>query len=417
MGTTGEEYYALDRPRQRHYVMHMNGQTSFSTYNPYFGSKASLPNNSGFLFPYVSELAKEDDTSFVPDIINEYFFHALGNTKEQASGVMEQIRSGWGNIRKTEHGDILAHIWSGIKLAITTGAGIKLMWGTKYDGFCLFGKGFCLYTQGLLQEPVSYDVLQAHFDDSLPQINALHKILDVLRMSPKELAAAKATPPTTIHQLRNLITRHGYNVNDEQTIRSLALHLYFPSQPYLALNAHNISKVLDAITASPANDHLLPMNPLYLLSQIRSHRLLSAFGDHGFTFMIPGGRVIPLTNTDFSYKESKKGKKTGDSVTVTKMHIQVVPIEQAMRDWDKVVASKDVHSPIGTPLARKASSLSLFREFSGNSGTEVLASLRRAVGVVVGTGGIASGGKRKAADQGAGGGSKKAKTDEAMDDI
>jgi hypothetical protein len=109
--------------------------------------------------------------------------------------------------------------------------------------------------------------------------------------------------------------------------------------------------------------------------------------------------------------------KTGDSVTVTKIYIQVVPIEQAMRDWDKVVASKDVHSPIGTPLARKASSLSLFREFSGNSGTEVLASLRRAVGVVVGTGGIASGGKRKAADQGAGGGSKKAKTDEAMDNI
>jgi hypothetical protein len=133
--------------------------------------------------------------------------------------------------------------------------------------------------------------------------------------------------------------------------------------------------------------------------------------------MIPGGRVIPLTNTDFSYKESKKGKKTGDSVTVTKMHIQVVPIEQAMRDWDKVVASKDVHSPIGTPLARKASSLSLFREFSGNSGTEVLASLRRAVGVVVDTGGVVSGGKRKAADQGAGGGSKKAKTDKAMDDI
>jgi len=397
---------------QNTYVFHMNGLSS--TYNKYIGSVASMPNNSGFIFPFVEDLAREDDGT-VPEVIAQYFMHALGESKEVASGVFESLKSGWGIIRKTKFGDQLAHIYSGIKLAIETGAQIKLIYTTQYGGFTLSGSGFSIVHRGSLRDPVSYDELQAQFENAIPGARALANILDQLTMTAAEKAAALALPPTNMHQLRALITRHGYNINNEQAIRTNAIHLQFPDQPYLVINSHNVSAVLKAISQPATNDVNFPIHPLMILSPVRNHRLWSAFGDHAPTFIIPGGRSIDLESNQFSYKEKSRSGKAKIEHTVTKMHIQIVPLQKAITDFDAMMVQKHVLSPIGTPLMKKVSSLSVFREFAGNSATEVLAALRQAAGVTV-VQGTHVGMKRKADDVG-GIGSKRAKVHEAMDDI
>jgi hypothetical protein len=397
------------------YVFHMNGITPKALYNPYYHSAVSIPNGDGLIFPYVSELQKEDDGT-VPEIIQQYFLHAIGSDAEDAALMLEFIKSGWGNIKATEQGQILTHLYSGIKLAIDTGAAIRVLFGTTYSGFSLHGKGWGVVFNGSLIEPQPYTDLQAHFDDAFPGHGALFKILDLLNMTDAERALEKTTPPATIHTLRNLILQHGYNVNNEQAIKAAAIHLHFVQQPYLTMNSNNIEKVLDAISLPASQDHLLPMNPLYILSPNRTHRLLSAFGDHGFTFMIPSGRAMSLDSTEFSYKE-KTGKKKGEVHVVTKMYYQIVPIGKATTDFDLTMNTKDVHSPIGTPLARKASSKSVFRELTGNSATQVLGALRRAVGVVITNPGVGGLNKRGAPGGIANTDNKRAKLNANMDDI
>jgi hypothetical protein len=416
--TEEKDVYGLDKPSadkdKACYVLHMNGIQSKTTYRPYYHSSASLPNNDGLIFPYVSELSKEDDGT-VPEVIERYFFHALDNDAQGCALVFESIKSGWGNIKRTSQGHILAHLYSGIKLAIDTGAEIKILFGTEYSGFSLHGKGFGIVFNGSLIEPVPYGELQPHFDDTFPGHGALVKILDLLNMTPEEKATAKATPPTTIHVLRAIILRHGYNVNNEQAIKAAAVHLKFVAQPYLAMNSFNITKILDAMSQPASQDHQYPMNPLYILSPNRDHRLLSAFGDHGFTFRIPSGRAIDLDSTEFSYKE-KSGKAKGAIHIVTKMHYQIVPIGKALTDFDVTRTMKNVFSPVGTPLSRKASSKSVFRELTGNSATEVLGALRRAVGVTIVQGG--AGGSNKRGNSGdLNADNKRVKLDAAMDDI
>jgi len=411
-------YYNLGVPNADNYVFHMNGLQPLVTYRPYISSVTDLPNQGGFLFPYVEDLSKPDTMNIVPDIIERYFFEALGESKEIASGVLSNIRAGWGNIRETDLGQVLAHLSTGIKLSIETGAGIKVIYNTGYKGFLLYGNGFQIVHRGELLDPASHAELVDAFDTALPHNNSLGNIMNLLNYANAIDRAAGQARVTSMHLLRVEIRTVGYNVNNEQAIRVNALNLNFPTQPFLGINAHNIAIVLRAMTQPEAVDSGFPLHPLYLLSQNRNHRLWSAFGATGPTFMIPGGRVIPLTGT-FSYKEKVRAGKAQVEHTVNKMHIQVVPIEKAIQDLDLVLTSKDVHSPIGTPLARKASSLSIYREFKDKAATDVLAALRQAAGVVVTNQGAANPRIRnaQAAGLGQGGGGVRRRIDSAMDDI
>jgi hypothetical protein len=412
MMTEGNVYSLASLKDKQSYVFHMNGLTPVATYNIYIGSSSSIPNHSGFLFPYVADLAKDED-NLVPEIIEKYFFKCLANDRDTALGVLENIKTGWGVIRKTEYGYEMAHIFSAIQLAIDTGALVKLIYGVRYAGFVLSGEQFSLYHRGSILDPVSYVDLQGAFDDAVPSTTALNKILELINLDAADLVKYKTSDrPTTIHQLKSLILSKGYNVNNEQGIRSAALHLSFPAQPYLVINAHNIARIFNAMVETPTQDHMYPLHPLYLLSSNRNHRLLSAFGEHGPTFLIPTGRHMDLDGT-FSYKD-KKGAKT--SHTVTKMHCQIVPIGKATQDLDTMLKEKKVYSPIGTPLMRQISTLSVYREFSDNAGTEVLSAIRRAAGVAPSntTMGAGGSGKRKAGTD-LTGAAKKAKVDSAMD--
>jgi len=372
-----------------------------------------MPNAPGFLFPFVDELAKPDDEGLIPLIFKDHFYNTLGNDANTCAIVFENLKSGWGILKETDIGHRLAHLYTGIDLALRTGAGIKMLWnGFDYAGYHLYGTHFNIVHQGALLDPAPYVDLQASYDDTLPHANSLTAILDLVNYAtPADRTAQPVI--TSVQMLRGVIQRWGYNINNEQAIRSHALQLKF-QQPFLPINASNIANVLRAFTQPEAVDGGFPLHPLYLLSANRHHRLWSSFGAHGPTFLIPGGRIIPLTG-NFSWTEKARVGKSKIEHQVTRMHCQVVPIEKAVADLDLVLSKKDIHSPIGTPLARKASSLSLFREFKDASATDVLAALRLAAGVVLTGSGNPR--KRQASPIGVAGSSKKQKIESSMDDI
>jgi hypothetical protein len=405
--------FVFCKPGPDTYSFHMNGITDTDTYSGYyFHSVANLPNSSGFLFPYKADLAREDD-SLVINCIEKYFLYALGDDAETAAQVFQNLKAGWGVIKSTSLGDVLTHIYSGIELALTTGAAVKLMAHQTYTGFVLFGEEFQLLYLGELLEPAPAAELVAAFDDANPHTQALQNIFEKLNF-PDDLARQNALGGIgSIHQLRNVILAVGFNINDLQVIKANATQLNFTMVPYLILNPHNVARVLNAMAGPESEDVHFPLHPSVMLQDNRRHRLLSAFGAYAPTFLIPGGRAMDLASSTFSYAAKQKGKKTGQVVTVSKMHWLTVPLEKAVLDLETVIAKKEVHSPFGTALVKRSSSVSLLREIEGESASAVLSALRKVAGVVVQAG--EGGGRKRKADEQGGSAGKRAKVASAFD--
>jgi len=415
-GTTAKAaFYNIPQPSVDAYVFHMNGLTDPLTYNPFVHSSPMIPTYDGFIMPYEKELSRPDDEKVVIDIIKQWFFTALADSADVAEVVFQNLKAGWGIIKETDMGEALAHLYTGINLAIVTGARIKVIYGTSYDGFLLQGDHFQIYHQGSLMDPAPYAELVADMDNAVPHTRSLTNILAVLNYPDDVARNAALGTIHSAHDLKREISTHGYNVNNEQVIKQNAQYLVFPHQPFLSINAHNIVLVLKAMTQAESVDAGFPLHPLYLLSPNRRHRLWSSFGAHAPTFLIPNGRHVELTG-NFTWTEKVRAGKAKVSHSITRMHIMVVELADAMRDLDKMFADKMVYSPLGTPIVRKASSNSVLREFKDNSATDILASLRTAAGITV-TGVVAQNLKRKAGNQGGPGGTKKQKVDSNMEDV
>jgi hypothetical protein len=372
----------------------MNLPEPFLAYNYTVTSKADLPNSGGLLFPFVAALCKPDSET-VYDTLQRYFFHALGSDLLVAKTVLSNIKVALGVLKQTMWGDELAHMYSCIRLCLETGAAAKVMTTSAnvYQGFFLYGGSFQILHLNDLYESSTYEDIQIAFESASPHHAALTNIMEKVNFA-DDLERQNIFPTiTNVYSLAKIIREKGYNANDEQSIRQNAVNLIFPNDNYLPITANNISRVFLAMTTSGDEEARFPVHPLAVLEKDKKKRLLSAFGAHAPTFLVPGGRSMSLTSKEFTYKV-KEGKSKVDK-TVTKMYCQVVPLEKAQKDLDTVLTSKTVHSLIGTNLARRASTVSLTREFEGTSGTQVLAALRSVVGVSVGTG---AGVKRKAED-------------------
>jgi len=383
----------------------MNFSTKPVDYQYWIGDKSELPNSKGNLFPFLQDLCRTD-RDLVPEVVQRYFFNALGASKEECSLLFEAIKTGWGVIAPTPEGDMLTHIFSGIKLALETGAAVKLIYNQVYVGFVLYGDGYDLFYRGELIAPSAFQEVQDQFDNASPHVDSLLKITHLMSYPDDMARQADLVNLNSTYALMKAIQRIGYNANDANLIRQYAVHLVFPTSVYLPISAHNVARVLQTMCGPESEDAKFPLHPTMLLESDRRKRLWSAFGANAPTFLIPGGRSMSLLSNTFSYEIKQKGNRTGEKRAVTKMYVQTVPLDQAVKDLDTVITTKDVHSPIGTTLARRASSVSLMREFDGEGGLAVLSALKRACGVVMA---VADSGskKRKAENQDEGGGKRK----------
>lgn len=360
---------------------HMNLKTqNLDEYSYVIQTASDLTDDGVILFPYLEALAKRD-TETIMDVLSRYLRPLLGENEGEARETYEWLKTRIGLLSDTTWGDELAHIFSGIGLMFDTGATMRIIitGNNLYQGFCLVGGGYSLLQYETMYEPVMNTRFAEVFNLASPHTSSFNKILDLIQFADDIERQAQKTACTTVSRLAALIRQHGISTNNEDVIRREARNLSFPTDQNLPATAHNVGRVLRAMSANESEE-FFPLHPSMILEKDRRKRLLSAFGAVAPSFMIPGGRSVSLDGS-FTYNVVVKGKK--EQKSTTRMFCQMVPLAKAAHDLDLLIQNHNVLTPIGTPLAGRASSFSLIREFAGEGGVNVLAALRSLCGVAL----------------------------------
>jgi len=378
-------------------------------FNYVIKSGSDLTSDNVLIFPFVEALAKSDDDT-VLSTIQRFMMPLMGSNREEAINNFQDLRSQWGVLKPTLWGDELAHIYSAVKLALLTGATVRVITTPNhiYQGFVLVGDGYTLYQWGNEFSPVPNSTFLKEFERTSPHTASFNELMELILFE-DDMERAKEKPLIdTMQKVALALRMKGYNGSHEEKIKLLARNLIFPTDHFLPVTAHNVTRVLTAMTNNESEEHY-PLHSLAILERDRKKRLLSAFGATAPTFIIPGGRMVSL---DGEFQYTAMVGKEKKAIKTTRMFAQVVPLERAFLDLDKLLVSRNVYTPIGTPLAGRASSFSLIREFSGTGGAAVLGALRNLCGVTMKmeTGG--GFGKRGRGEEEEAGSSKKLKMDE-----
>jgi hypothetical protein len=369
----------------------LNGSVNITDY--YMIRTASdLPNDHGILFPFINELAKPDNTT-VPYVVERYFKNLLGDTAEIAQASLVMIKAGWGVLKDTLWGNELAHLYSGIQISFETGGMMDVLATPHniYSGYVITGGGFTLYKGEKKYSPVPFAELQSQFAKASPHASSLKTFYDLLNFSDDIDRQRQQNSARSTYDVGQDAREQGYNVMDIDKLRNAAKGFAFAGDQYLGITSFNVARVLNAISGNGEGEEKFPLHHLAILETDRMKRLMSSFGATAPSFLVPNGRSMPLEGS-FAFKQGT-GKNTVVKTT-TRMFCVVVDWADACIAMSEVLAKKHVFSPIGTPLASRASSSSTLREFDGNNGASVLAALRSLAGVTV-TGSSSGAGKRK----------------------
>lgn len=355
------------------------GERELQNFKYTFTNASEVPDEGIIIFPFHKDLAK-DDRDTVMTTIQRYFMNLLGADKKEADACFQRIRESWGNIAITPWGDELAHIYSGIRAALVTGGKVRIFTTPQnlYQGFILIGYGYECVQWGEEYTPMSNGQFVNAFMKASPHVSSLHSLLDMINF-PDDMARQSAQVQiSSTALLSEAFRQYGYDANKETRIKELARHLAFPSDFALPCTAKNVSDILTAMAGGYSGT--FPVHPSALLERDLKRRLLSAFGAAAPSFLVAGGRNMQLDGA-FEYQTTIGQGRTKKVVKTTRIFAHIVPLSQAYKDMDQVIATKTIQSPIGTPIANRASSMSLLREYSQAGGASVLASLKNLCGV------------------------------------
>jgi hypothetical protein len=405
--------FVTDRTKIRFW---MNLPVPYADHEYTLSTSAGIPNGGGLLFPFEENLAKDDSTT-IPSLFGNVLFNLLGDDAAEAQAAYQILCSGWKVLKITMWGKLLTHAYTGVRLALETGAAIRIITQANgtYGGFLLSGAYFQVLVGDRLVDAQTFGTLQSDFESATPHINSLKKLFELIKF-PSDMERVDARDKmTSLYSVSAVARSAGYDVSDRETMLRLARDLIFPQDRFLPINPSNVAKILTCM-ATGSGEELLPMHPQAFLTTDRNHRILSAFGALGPSFVFDGGRKMDLGGTSFSFKKMMKVKGKQMEVQVSSMYVVTKPWEKACNDLDKVLAEKAVWTIAGTTRAAQASSKSMQREFDGQNGVQVLAALRAAARVVVSSDPSASNEKkRKAEEQASAGVAKKVK--QSFDDL
>lgn len=287
-----------------------------------WGTPEELPNASGLFFPYIPELCTYD-TITVPTLIEDYLIQSLGDTPEKQIDRMEKIRAAWGQIGKTDIGNVMAHMCKVILLCLKSQArAFPIIVDEIYQGCVLSGSRLFVGMYGQVYRPLSYDKLQE-------EVGSYHMHSVVLEQIKEIMTGDWDEVPTTMRMLRDELLRANLSEDDRDNIKKLAVHLHFKGDRFSAVNAQTIVSVLRDIAApEDAETSELPMHYSALFSRDKVFVSLSSFGYQAPSFMIENCPKIALSS----------------SKPPTTMVIRQKPLDIATQDWKKMLETKEIRN-------------------------------------------------------------------------
>jgi len=236
-------------------------------------------------FPFISELCYPDEKTIMR-VINMYFIKCLGSTTVNCLNMLSDISSGVGTISKTNYGNVLAHIFCMIDIAIRTQCRLYLLIDHKsYLGSIILGARYAIqYIREIYTPAPLEEVLEKI--RSFGHSGALAKIMSIIGIT---------VVPESMRSLHKMCMLGSITGSDWIEIRKLLPMLSFP-QRFLSITNTSIVEVLSWILSpnEEINDNIY-MHHSAVGSSDRDLIAMSAFGFSAPLFDIPGCGVIPFT--------------------------------------------------------------------------------------------------------------------------
>jgi hypothetical protein len=307
-----------------------------------WGSSSTVIGNfpagqNGVFIPYVSDLAKADDSGPI-DFIQRYAFQCLGNTQQQCFEEMKQLRGGWGHVKNTTTGHQLAHLFRCIGLSLEGQCAMTCIITERgrYDGCVLAGSGFTILTDGIQSRPVEGSALKSEITGYGSHENAVQQICAIIgdELEPQ-------TFPETMASLRTILLASTLSEAERSEIQLHTPHLDF-EEDHWGVNPNNLESFLE-ICATGVMPDTTPITHSALFEPNTSLAALSAFGYQSCpSFRIPSGRSLDLRKPMPAPKTSmiQKGKKRTAEVAIDDfeqtIQVQLINYRQARSDFTEM---------------------------------------------------------------------------------
>jgi len=316
---------------------------------PFITSIQDIPSTWGLWAPYVSHL-QFFDIHTVPRVIYRWFLGSLGNTREACLRGMESMKSDWGNLGNTEVGKEITHMALFIDAALNAQARpLPVFHNERYLGVFISGAGFEIKINGTSFIPTPFEDVMSQIVKSDAHTSALRRILELLgernRIS-DTVAMGRPDhlldPNFNMYRLRALCLAARVSEADKSVILEQARLLDFRI-PHWGTNPSSLAKALHLITdiASPLPDDL-PIHPSRLFNPDRIETVWSSFGFSAPSFRPISGRLISLSDKNYSVVvRSKDGDKT-ETRPFNHFHVSHLSLDQAVADLKEVQRSAKV---------------------------------------------------------------------------
>jgi len=374
----------------------------------YITRPQDIPNAHGRFFAYIKELTLNDGET-VPAFIRRYMLSGLGTSQQDIHDQYATIQRAWGNIEKTEAGNVLSHICKVTEIALEGQArAIPLFTEGNYRGTIISGTGWsCSFDEDTVTAR-PFETLTDAVNIGNPHNGALRAIINALGNT-QEWKDTALGAITNMNELR-IALKNGYsNAAIRAVVTTQGPRLSFGQRPW-TINVDTLARALDLIKEAGTNPMFLgntadlPLHHSMLMEEDNASIIWSCFGGMAPSFRIPHGRIQKLESSMTVDVPGKRGEEK-KTVAISRVGVRNVLLPQAISDLKWVMNEKAIQNPFGQGQVR-ASQQHQDRFFDGNQGKRLISGLRDVCGVVISSG--SSSGKRKA-DDGMDDASKRAK--------
>jgi hypothetical protein len=293
----------------------------------------------GLWFPFEMELAQTDSDGPIP-LLSGLLYRNLGETPEKASLHLDQIKSAWGLIKRTDVGNQLAHLFRCFELAIQSQTGIRVLTSADvYEGVVLVGHRFVITTQNSVIRSLSKGALQVDMSSFKTHLVALAEIAKVFSGMDVDGDSVEDQITSLVELRRLILAKKDMKTEELKGIQESAQRLRFPRRRWQA-SPVNIGAMIDILAGKRELDSTVPISAEVIDEKDLLKVVLSAFGKVAPSFTIPDGRVIDLKKplpVPINKVIEGKGKKPARTVVTNdqdlSIQVRLVEQENAYADW------------------------------------------------------------------------------------
>jgi len=316
------------------------------------GSPAEVPELPGRCFPYFDRMNIPDATT-IRSVMSAYFLRNMGGTREEQMNTFKFFKKGWEILVKTDVGAAMAHILTGVRLALETQTRLFIVIRSdQYAGFVLLGARWSISLHNQVYVAQSAEELRAEVNKMSSHSYAIAKIAQELSPCMMRIGAAQGPPkaivaadlPSAISLWKAIQERVIEKEARERITEVLGLVAY--TRSYKQVDARSLSWMFAELAKDTIPD-LPEGTPLYVpatfeLFHEKSFQLLCTFGPNAPSLYNSSGTVfkIPASADKDPNNEMVEGKKRAKLLPY--LLVALKSVKAAHDDLIKVMRDKQI---------------------------------------------------------------------------